>query len=94
MKLENFEKEYMQEIETLKKVEFSPVLHKDFRFPAYNFFYTKALSIAFAVPAVVAVAAFFFTLTPDTNSQNLALLEESNNRIIEQINNLDHENGF
>ncbi len=94
-KLEKFEQEYAVEINQIKSLRFETVEVPEFRFPAYSFIYKKALSIAFAVPAMAFVFAFFFYIgeTSKINS-DLAQIEASNNRIINQIDTLDYENNL
>ena len=93
MKLENFEQEFKEEIAKLKSLRYESVSTPQFQIPSYKFIYKKALSIAFAIPALAMVFAFFFYL-PSVNSNNsdLAQIEASNNRILNQIDSLDNEN--
>lgn len=95
MKLEKFEQEYTGEINKLKSLHFEAVDIPEFKIPSYNFFYTKAVSIAFAVPAFAFAFAFFFYMGQMTKVNNdLAQIEASNNRILNQINTLDYENSL
>lgn len=95
MKLEEFEKEYTQEINKLQSLRFQTEHVPQFKIPSYKFIYTKALSIAFAIPAfVVAFGFLFYTQTQSTDNKDLALIEASNARILNQINTLDHENNI
>lgn len=92
--LEQFEQEYADEIGKLNALRFSAVETPQFRIPGYSFFYTKALSVAFAVPALAFVFGFFFynSSTQNPYNQDLAKIEQSNARIMNQINTLDYEN--
>jgi hypothetical protein len=93
MKLENFEQEFKEEIAKMKSLRFQTVETPEFKIPGYKFVYTKALSIAFAIPALAMVFAFFFYLPPANQyNSDLAQIEASNNRILNQINSLDNEN--
>lgn len=96
MKLENFEKEYTQEIETLKSVKFQIASAPRFAFPGYSIMYKKTLSLVFAVPAaLVLVFGFvFYNQSQSPYNQNLSLLEESNDRILNEINNIDNESNI
>jgi hypothetical protein len=95
MKLEQFEKEFQAEIKQLKSLRFEPEPTPTFKFPTYQFIYTKALSLAFAVPAlVIAFGFFFYGQEQSVNNQNLAVIEASNARILNQINTLDNENNI
>ena len=90
--LEGFEKEYSDEISKLQSLRFQTINAPEFKIPGYNFFYTKALSIAFAIPALaVAFAFFFYTPEPSVQNKDLSQIEASNNRILNQINTLDNE---
>lgn len=95
MKLEQFEKEYSGEIDKLKSLRFETVEAPVFKIPTYKLIYTKAISLAFAVPAFAVAFAFFF-YTSETSKINgeLAQIEASNNRILNQINTLDYENNI
>ena len=91
MILEQFEKEYEKEIMELQTLQFKHVDNPKFSFPGYNFIYTKTLSLAFAIPALVMVFGFvFYNSTQNPNSKNLSLIEDSNTRILNQINQLDN----
>ncbi len=92
MKLEKFEQEYGEEIKKLQALKFSTVQAPEFKVPAYKFIYTRALSFAFAVPALALVFGFFF-YNPQSSAynQDLAQIEASNARILNQINTLDNE---
>ena len=95
IKLEQFEQQYTEEINQIKSLAFQTVDTPEFQFPAYSFIYKKAMSIAFAVPAMAFVFAFFFYIgeTSKINS-DLAQIEASNNRILNQIDTLDYENNL
>jgi hypothetical protein len=93
--LEKFEQEYTREIESLRTLRFASVQAPEFKIPGYTFLYKKALSLAFAVPAVAFVFAFFFYIGQvSKNNSDLAQIEASNNRILNQINTLDYENNL
>jgi hypothetical protein len=92
MKLEKFEQEYQEEINHLRVLSVKKVEAPDFRFPSVGVVYRRAISFAFAVPAfVVAFGLFFYNSNNSLNNQNLAMLEESNARILSEINSLDYE---
>ena len=63
---------------------------KEFLFPAYQFLYKKAYAFAFAMPAMVVAFAFFFYTGGEKSDSNLAMLEDSNTRILQEINSLDN----
>lgn len=95
MKLEQFEKEFEQEIKQIQSLRFEPVTAPEFKIPTYQFIYTKALSIAFAIPALmIAFGFFFYTGENAAQNANIAIIEASNTRIINQINALDQENDY
>lgn len=95
MKLEKFEQEYSGEIEKLKTLRFETVEVPTFKIPSYKFVYAKAVSIAFALPALAMVFAFFFYTNEVSNvNGDLAQIEASNNRILNQINTLDYEDNI
>lgn len=95
MKLENFEQEYIAEINQLKTLHLKDVDSPSFKIPGYRFIYTKALSVAFAVPALAFAFAFFFYVGDIGKTNNdLAQIEASNNRILNQIDSLDYENNL
>ncbi len=95
MQLEKFEQKYTSEISTLKGLQFETIKVPEFKIPSYNFFYTKAVSVAFAVPALAFAFAFFFYMGEVSQVDNdLAQIEASNNRILNQINSLDYENNL
>ena len=95
MKLEKFEQEYTSEISKLKSLQFEHVSVPEFKIPAYGFLYKRAVSIAFAVPALAFAFAFFFYMGEMSKVNNdLAQIEASNNRILNQINTLDYENSL
>ncbi len=71
---ENFEQEFLSEINQIKSLRFEHVDVPEFKFPAYSFIYKKAISIAFAVPAFAFVFAFFFYIG-ETNQINKDLWE-------------------
>jgi hypothetical protein len=89
MKLEKFEQEYTEEINKIKSLQFLSVKKKEFKFPAFQFLFKQALGIAFAMPAVALLFAFFFYPTKNVGDSNLSMLEDSNQRILSQINSLD-----
>lgn len=89
MQLEKFEQEYLWEIEALKSVQFKTVQRKEFLYPAYQFLYKRAVSFAFAVPAFALMFAFFFQPGNNASDTNLAMLEDSNMRILAEINSLE-----
>ena len=88
-KWEEFEQEYKEEIAGLKTLQFKTSPVPEFKIPSYTFIYRRALSLAFAVPALVMVFGIFSYFQTDPNTQKLSLLEESNNRILNQINTLE-----
>jgi hypothetical protein len=91
MKLEKFELEYMEEIGKIQSLHTREVAVPAFQIPSYKFVYKKALSIAFALPALAFAFAFFFYIGENSKvNGDLAQLEASNNRIINQIDSLDH----
>ncbi len=94
MKLEKFEQEYEQEINAFKKAEFSQVAVPHFGIPSFKVFNKRALSFAFAIPALVAVLGLFLVnKTPATPYSNqIAMLEDSNTRLINQLDNLENAN--
>jgi hypothetical protein len=93
MRLEKFEEEYVNEITKLKTLQFEVVRTPEFKIPAYTFIYKKALSIAFAVPAVAFMFAFFFYINENTQiNSDLSQIEASNDRILNQIDSLEYEN--
>lgn len=93
--LEQFEQEYIQEISELQGLRFKHEPVPEFKIPGYSFVLSRAMQIAFAVPAFVAAFGFFFYLQGgDPNGKDLSLLEESNNRILNQIDTLDHESNI
>jgi len=87
--LEKFEQEYQNEINLLQGLSFEPVKTVPFKFPGYGFIFTKSLSIAFAIPALIMVFGFaFYSQTQDPYKKDLSLIEDSNNRILNQINQI------
>jgi hypothetical protein len=100
--LEKFEQEFAEEINALKSVQFQSVQVPEFKIPTYgrfayltNFSLNRALSIAFAVPAFAIVFGFFFYNSGQSaDNKNLSLIEESNTRILNQINTLDNESNI
>ncbi len=90
MKLEQFEQEYRNEIEQIKSLRFRDVERKEFKYPAYQFLYKKVYAFAFAMPAMVVAFAFFFYTGGEKSDSNLAMLEDSNTRILQEINSLDN----
>lgn len=92
---EKFEQEYTNEINSIKSLKLASVQAPEFVIPSYTFIYKKALSLAFAVPAFAFAFAFFFYIGQiSTNNSELAQIEASNNRILNQINTLDYENNL
>lgn len=95
MKYEKFEQEYTEEIKQIQGLRFQHVDVPSFKIPGYSFIFNKAYSIAFAIPALVMVFGFaFYTQTQDPYKKDLALIEESNARILNQINTLDYESNI
>ncbi len=95
MELETFEKEYTSEISKIKSLHFKTVDVPEFKIPSYGFFYKRAMSIAFAVPALAFAFAFFFYIGEVSKTDsNLVQIEASNDRILNQINTLDYENSL
>ena len=95
MRLEQFEKEYEKEIMDIQSLQFKNVDAPRFSFPGYNFIYTKTLSLAFAIPALVMVFGFvFYNSTGNPDNKNLVLIEDSNTRILNQINQIDNESNI
>lgn len=93
--IEEFEKEFVSEINQVKSLVFKTVETPEFQFPAYSFIYKKAMSIAFAVPAFAFVFAFFFYVgETNTINRDLAQIEASNTRILDQIDTLDYDNNL
>lgn len=93
MKLEKFEQENIEEIEMLKNLSFRQVEAPSFVIPSYGFVWNKALSFALAVPALVLVFGLFinFNNSQAPYSKDLSLIEESNTRLLDQINTLDND---
>ena len=94
MKLENFEQDFGEEIGRIKKAQFSLVAVPHFGIPSYQVFNRRALSFAFAIPALMMMFGFFVVnKQPDTLYNNqIAMLEDSNTRLINQLDNLDNAN--
>ena len=91
MKIEQFEQEYSEEIGKIKQIEFARVIAPEFKIPTYKMFNTKALSFAFALPALAMLFGLFIS-TSSTNNQyapEIAMLEDSNTRLINQIDTLN-----
>jgi hypothetical protein len=86
--LEQFEQEFAQEISVLKGARFAQAPKREFTYPAYNFFYKKAITFAFAMPALAFVFAFIFYPGKSVDG-NLAMLEASNSRILAEINAME-----
>lgn len=91
-KLEKFEQEFFQEINALKSVNFAYTRRPEFKFPAYEFIFKKAYAVAFGMPAFAFMFAFFFYTGGSVNDSNIAMLEDSNSRILNEINSLDNSN--
>lgn len=95
MRLEKFEQEYQDEISKMQMLRFNTTTTPEFKIPAYKFIYTKALSLAFAIPAfAIMFGLFFYANDNQTINKDLAQLEASNTRILNQINTLDYENNI
>lgn len=103
IKLEKFEEEYLNEIKQIQSLRFKSAEVPEFKIPGYTFsnsffptfVYRRALSIAFAIPAVALVFGFFFYNSQQTPyNKDLAQIQESNTRILDQINTLDNENNI
>lgn len=95
MELEKFEKEYTSEISKIKSLHFQTVDIPEFKIPSYGFLYKRAISLALAVPAFAFAFALFFYMGEINKIDNdLAQIEASNNRILNQINTLDYESSL
>lgn len=92
MKLEKFEQEYLQEINMLKSANFVYTRKPEFKFPAHQFIFRKAYAFAFGMPAFAFMFAMFFYTGNDVVDTNIAMLEDSNSRILQEINSLDMDN--
>ncbi len=94
MKLEKFEQEYTKEINAFKKAEFSTKVVPHFGVPSFTILNRRALTFTFAIPALMAVFALFVVNKAPASPYNnqIAMLEDSNTRLINQLDNLDNAN--
>lgn len=89
IKLEKFEENFQSEINLVRSLKFKEAKQKEFLFPSYFYMYQRVTAVVFGMPALVAMFAFFFYSGGSQVDGNLAMLEDSNNRILTQINTLD-----
>jgi hypothetical protein len=92
MKFEKFEQESMKEIEMLKALSFKKIEAPEFVAPSYGYVWGKVLPALLLVPALAIVFGLFINVSPQNTATNkdLSLIEESNSRILDQIDTLDN----
>jgi hypothetical protein len=88
-KLENFENEFQKEIASLKSLEFAKTISPEFQIPSYKILNTKIISFVLAMPAIAVFFGFFFYNSQSSVYTNeIAMLEDSNQRLSLQIDTL------
>lgn len=94
MKLEKFEQDFQSEINEIKSLKKAQMFVPSFKVPTYKELNAKILSLVLALPAIaVFFGIFIFNGGNTENKKEIAMLEDSNTRLINQIDSIDYENG-